>query len=122
MLSGGEAGIRTLGTRKGTTVFETAPIDRSGTSPDVHKRMVVWEASPTRERPLHASLGSAARAEMWASRALSPPWTSSRDTLIALRKPLPGASRSGSEWIRLEKQWRPTHLLIVFIVAAHQSR
>jgi hypothetical protein len=30
---GGEAGIRTLGTRKGTTVFETAPIDRSGTSP-----------------------------------------------------------------------------------------
>jgi hypothetical protein len=33
MLCGGEAGIRTLGTRKGTTVFETAPIDRSGTSP-----------------------------------------------------------------------------------------
>ena len=30
---GGEAGIRTLGTHKGTTVFETAPIDRSGTSP-----------------------------------------------------------------------------------------
>jgi hypothetical protein len=35
VLSGGEAGIRTLGTRKGTTVFETAPIDRSGTSPMV---------------------------------------------------------------------------------------
>jgi hypothetical protein len=33
--SGGEGGIRTLGTREGTTVFETAPIDRSGTSPDV---------------------------------------------------------------------------------------
>ena len=30
--SGGEGGIRTLGT-KSTTVFETAPIDRSGTSP-----------------------------------------------------------------------------------------
>lgn len=29
----GKAGIRTLGTRKGTTVFETAPIDRSGISP-----------------------------------------------------------------------------------------
>ena len=29
----GKAGIRTLGTRKGTTVFETAPIDHSGTSP-----------------------------------------------------------------------------------------
>ena len=31
--TGGEGGIRTLGTHKGTTVFETAPIDRSGTSP-----------------------------------------------------------------------------------------
>gem|GEM_PF-5711837 len=30
---GGKAGIRTLGTRKGTTVFETAPIDHSGTFP-----------------------------------------------------------------------------------------
>ena len=29
----GKAGIRTLGTRKGTTVFETAPIDHSGISP-----------------------------------------------------------------------------------------
>lgn len=29
----GEKGIRTLGTRKGTTVFETAPIDHSGISP-----------------------------------------------------------------------------------------
>ena len=33
-MNGGEGGIRTLGTHKGTTVFETAPIDRSGTSPD----------------------------------------------------------------------------------------
>ena len=32
-LTGGEGGIRTLGTRKGTTVFETAPFDHSGTSP-----------------------------------------------------------------------------------------
>lgn len=32
-LSGGESGIRTHGTREGTTVFETAPIDHSGTSP-----------------------------------------------------------------------------------------
>ena len=31
--TGGEGGIRTLGTLAGTTVFETAPIDRSGTSP-----------------------------------------------------------------------------------------
>ncbi len=29
----GKAGIRTLGTRKGTTVFETAPIDHSGIFP-----------------------------------------------------------------------------------------
>ena len=33
MNTGGEGGIRTLGTLAGTTVFETAPIDRSGTSP-----------------------------------------------------------------------------------------
>ena len=31
--NGGERGIRTLGTRKSTTVFETAPIDHSGISP-----------------------------------------------------------------------------------------
>ena len=31
--SGGETGIRTLGTREGSTVFETAPFDHSGTSP-----------------------------------------------------------------------------------------
>ncbi len=30
---GGEAGIRTQGPRKGSTVFETAPFNRSGTSP-----------------------------------------------------------------------------------------
>lgn len=32
-VSGGETGIRTLGPREGTTVFETAPFDHSGTSP-----------------------------------------------------------------------------------------
>lgn len=31
----GKTGIRTLGTRKGTTVFETVPIDRSGIFPSV---------------------------------------------------------------------------------------
>jgi hypothetical protein len=31
---GGEAGIRTLGTPKGATDFESAPFDRSGTSPN----------------------------------------------------------------------------------------
>ena len=31
--SGGEGEIRTHGTREGTTVFETVPIDHSGTSP-----------------------------------------------------------------------------------------
>ncbi len=31
--NGGEGGIRTHGTLAGTTVFETAPFDRSGTSP-----------------------------------------------------------------------------------------
>ena len=31
--TGGEGGIRTHGTLARTTVFETAPIDRSGTSP-----------------------------------------------------------------------------------------
>ena len=29
----GKTGIRTLGTRKGTTVFETVPFDRSGIFP-----------------------------------------------------------------------------------------
>ena len=33
MISGGEGGIRTHGTVARTTVFETVPIDLSGTSP-----------------------------------------------------------------------------------------
>ena len=43
-VSGGEAGIRTLGTRKGTTVFETAPFDRSGTSPSLTMRWLELDA------------------------------------------------------------------------------
>ena len=37
----GKTGIRTLGTRKGTTVFETVPIDRSGIFP--------WSASSAKQ-------------------------------------------------------------------------
>ena len=33
MENGGEAGIRTLGAREGSTVFETAAFDHSATSP-----------------------------------------------------------------------------------------
>src|SRR6185369_6350163 len=33
LIYGGGGGIRTHGTRKGTTVFETVPIDHSGTPP-----------------------------------------------------------------------------------------
>ena len=33
IIIGGETGIRTLGTLARSTVFETAPIDHSGTSP-----------------------------------------------------------------------------------------
>jgi hypothetical protein len=33
--NGGQTGIRTLGTREGSTVFETAPFDHSGTYPRV---------------------------------------------------------------------------------------
>ena len=37
--NGGEGGIRTLGTRERTTVFETAPFDHSGTSPLVEGKL-----------------------------------------------------------------------------------
>ena len=39
--SGGETGIRTLGARKGTTVFETAPFDHSGTSPSESRYLIL---------------------------------------------------------------------------------
>ncbi len=50
-LLGGKAGIRTLGTRKGTTVFETVPIDHSGTfprgvdeiTPQNYNKFLVWQ-------------------------------------------------------------------------------
>ena len=42
---GGEGGIRTHGTVTGTTVFETVPIDHSGTSPQL-------EGSPPLEGPV----------------------------------------------------------------------
>ena len=48
--------MRTHVTRKGTTVFETAPIDRSGTSPDDKSASTPSERSPSRERPPKASL------------------------------------------------------------------
>ena len=37
----GKTGIRTLGTRKGTTVFETVPIDHSGIFPGVASAKVL---------------------------------------------------------------------------------
>ena len=37
LLFGGEGGIRTLGTREGTTDFESVPFGHSGTSPEVFK-------------------------------------------------------------------------------------
>ena len=42
-LSGGEGGIRTHGTRKGTTVFETARFSHSRTSP--HKGLLITHHS-----------------------------------------------------------------------------
>ena len=36
-LFSGETGIRTLGPASWSTVFETAPIDHSGTSPDTER-------------------------------------------------------------------------------------
>ena len=39
---GGEAGIRTLGGVTPTTVFETVPFDRSGTSPHGAIDTVFW--------------------------------------------------------------------------------
>ncbi len=58
--SGGETGIRTLGTREGTTVFETAPFDHSGTSPRGRFNMVMagrvqegnWPASKKSARSM----------------------------------------------------------------------
>src|SRR3954463_14807178 len=46
--NGGEGGIRTLGTRKGTTVFETAPFDRSGTSPHLLAEIAPAVGNPSK--------------------------------------------------------------------------
>ena len=45
-LTGGEGEIRTPGTREGSTVFETAAIDHSATSPQVTN--VTWRGQPAR--------------------------------------------------------------------------
>lgn len=48
--SGGQTGIRTLGTITGTTVFETAPFDHSGICPHVLRALVIarnWRARAT---------------------------------------------------------------------------
>ena len=42
----GKTGIRTLGTRKGTTVFETVPIDHSGIFPLWRCASPLWGALP----------------------------------------------------------------------------
>ena len=55
MENGGEGGIRTHGTREGTTVFETAPFDHSGTSPRMGRVAV---ARPRSERaPVYTMAG-----------------------------------------------------------------
>ena len=61
-VNGGEGGIRTLGTRKGTTVFETAPFDRSGTSP--HWRARPWATPGSAECSQSARPGQAIYAEI----------------------------------------------------------
>jgi hypothetical protein len=44
--TGGEGGIRTPGAQKGTAVFETAPINRSGTSPAKSIAGAEWGSNP----------------------------------------------------------------------------
>ena len=46
--AGGGGGIRTHGTRKGTTVFETAPFDHSGTPPSGRRRRYPKAPNPAR--------------------------------------------------------------------------
>ena len=41
-MEGGEGGIRTLGTREGTAVFETVAFDHSATSPFVLTLAQLW--------------------------------------------------------------------------------
>ena len=51
--SGGGGGIRTHGTPKGTTVFETVPFDRSGTPPQADRWVCVPDL-PRRQSLAHA--------------------------------------------------------------------
>ena len=55
--SGGEGGIRTHGTGEGTTVFETAPIDHSGTSPQA----TGYKGRPSALQPEPAGIGRRGR-------------------------------------------------------------
>ena len=44
-LNGGGGGIRTHGTRERSTVFKTAPINRSGTPPDIGYILILCKKS-----------------------------------------------------------------------------
>lgn len=59
--NGGESGIRTLGTRMGTTVFETAPINRSGNSPLRNSTFILEEICQDQS----AILGKNAPGKLW---------------------------------------------------------
>ena len=48
----GEGGIRTLGTQKGTPVFETGPFDHSGTSPTTCDRVAIIVMEPIQRQGL----------------------------------------------------------------------
>ena len=52
-MNGGEGGIRTHGTRKGTLDFESSPIGHSGTSPNARQP---WRGDPWRP-PLYEGQG-----------------------------------------------------------------
>ena len=49
---GGEGGIRTHGTHTGATVFETVPIDRSGTSPASARSGAPYRWHPVNPQPI----------------------------------------------------------------------
>ncbi len=57
---GGEGGIRTHGARKGTTVFETAPFDHSGTSPGLPGVVVIRSCRERAESSRTPSQGQVA--------------------------------------------------------------
>ena len=67
--TGGEGGIRTHGTVARTTVFETAPIDHSGTSPSKQMRFDPVVRAKTDSRPSGACQPLLRRAVKSASRS-----------------------------------------------------